>query len=109
MLTFVGLGLYDEEDITLKGVRAIKDADMVFAEFYTSKLMGTTIERMESRYQAKIATLSRGEIEADPVWLQHAIDRDVVLLSGGDPMVSTTHIDLRLRELDICIETVIVH
>ena len=109
MLTFVGLGLYDEEDITLKGVRAIKDADMVFAEFYTSKMMGTTIERMESRYQTKITTLSRGEIEADPAWLHHAIDRDVVLLSGGDPMVSTTHIDLRLRASDLGIATVVVH
>ncbi|MEA1965867.1 MAG: diphthine synthase [Euryarchaeota archaeon] len=109
MLTFVGLGLYDEEDITLKGVKAIKDADMVFAEFYTSKMMGTTIERMESRYQTTITTLSRDEIESDPAWLHHATDRDVVLLSGGDPMVSTTHIDLRLRASDRGIATAVVH
>jgi len=73
MLTFVGLGLYDEEDVTLKGARAIKDADMVFAEFYTSKMMGTTIERMESLYQKKVTVLSRNEIEVDPAWLQHAM------------------------------------
>jgi len=94
MLTFVGLGLYDEEDITLKGVRAIKDADMVFAEFYTSKMVGTTIERMESRYQTKITTLSRGEIETDPAWLHHAIDRDVLLLSGGAPRGSRRRISI---------------
>lgn len=109
MLTFVGLGLYDEEDITLKGIKAIKDADMVFAEFYTSGMMGTTIERMESLYQKEITVLSRDDIEIDPSWLHHAIDRNVVLLSGGDPMISTTHIDLRLRAFDLGIETAIIH
>jgi len=33
MLTFIGLGLYDEKDITLKGLEAIKDADVVYADF----------------------------------------------------------------------------
>ena len=108
MLTF-GLGLYDEEDITLKGIAAIRDADLVFAEFYTSWMMGTTIERMESRYQKKITTLSRDDIETDPSWLHHAIKSDVVLLSGGDPMISTTHIDLRLRASDLGIATAIIH
>ena len=109
MLTFVGLGLYDEEDVTLKGVRAIRDADMIFAEFYTSKMMGTTIESMESLYQKKVTVLSRNEIEVDPAWLHHAIKEDVVLLTGGDPMVSTTHVDLRLRASDLGIKTAIVH
>ena len=109
MLTFVGLGLYDEKDITLKGVGAIRDADMVFAEFYTSNMMGTTIGRMESLYQKKITALSRDDIETDPAWLHHAISKNVVLLSGGDPMVSTTHIDLRLRASDLSITTAVVH
>ena len=109
MLTFVGLGLYDEEDITLKGIRAVRAADMVFAEFYTSKMMGTTIERMESLYRKKITVLPRDDIESDPAWLHHATRRDVLLLSGGDPMVSTTHIDLRLRAADLGIKTAIIH
>lgn len=33
MLTFVGLGLYGKKDITLKGLEAIRDADVVYAEF----------------------------------------------------------------------------
>ena len=43
MLTFVGLGLYDEHSITLEGRAAIEAADRVFAEFYTSKLAGATV------------------------------------------------------------------
>ena len=37
-LIFVGLGLYDETDISFKGLQEIKQCDKVFAEFYTTKL-----------------------------------------------------------------------
>ena len=47
-LLFIGLGLFDEKDITLKGLEAARDADIVFAEFYTSSLRGTTRETMDS-------------------------------------------------------------
>lgn len=109
MLTFVGIGLYDEKDITLKGIDAISRADRVFAEFYTSKMMGTTIDRMESQYRTKITVLSREEIEIDPSWLHHAKDENVVLLTGGDPLISTTHIDLRLRASDLGIATMVIN
>jgi len=51
VLTFVGLGLYDEEDVTVKGLQAIENADVVYAEFYSSKLIGTTIEKLEGFYK----------------------------------------------------------
>jgi len=35
-LVFVGLGLYDEQDVSLKGLQELKAADAVFAEFYTA-------------------------------------------------------------------------
>ena len=40
MLYLVGLGLYDEKDISLKGLEALKRADVVYAEFYTACLFG---------------------------------------------------------------------
>jgi len=110
MLTFVGVGLYDEKDITLKGLDAIRDADHVFAEFYTSKLMGTTLGKMERLYGKKIHLLTREDVEQSPEKvLALAKDEDVVFLAGGDVMISTTHIDLRLRAMDRGIRTRIVH
>lgn len=109
MLTFVGLGLYDEKDITVKGLEAVKKADLVYAEFYTSHLMGTTIERIQEFYGKKIILLSRKEIEHNPSWLSQAKEKNVVFLTGGDAMVATTHIDLRLRAKDMGINTVIIH
>ena len=110
MLTFVGTGLYDEKDTTLKGLEAIKEADVVYAEFYTSKLMGTTTEEMEAVYGKKIVLLGREDIEVNPEpLLEEAESSNVVLLTGGDPMIATTHLDLRLRAFDAGIDTAIIH
>jgi diphthine synthase len=48
-------------------------------------------------------------VEVDPVWLKEAQERDVAFLVGGDPMVSTTHLDLLLRALEMGIRTKIIH
>ncbi|MHC1593307.1 MAG: diphthine synthase [Methermicoccaceae archaeon] len=109
MLTFVGLGLFDERDITLKGLDAVRGADIVYAEFYTSKLCGTSIEKMEELYGKKVHVLERKDIEERPFFIEQAHDRDVVLLSGGDSMVSTTHVDLKLRAHRNGIRTRTVH
>lgn len=109
MLTFVGLGLYDEKDVTVKGYEAIKNADMVYLEFYTSNLIGTSIEYLEKFYKKKMIMLSREEVEIEPSWLLNALDKNIVFLSGGDAMVATTHIDLRLRASDMGIKTAIIH
>lgn len=39
MLFLVGLGLADETDITVKGLEAVKTADRVYLEAYTSILL----------------------------------------------------------------------
>ncbi len=109
MLKFIGLGLFDEKDITVKGLEAIRKADLVYAEFYTSLLMGTSIEKLEEFYGKKMILLAREEVEQDPAWLPQAIEKDVVFLTGGDAMIATTHIDLRLRAKDLGIETAIIH
>jgi len=111
MLTFVGLGLYDEKDITVKGLEALRSADAVFAEFYTSPLGGKTVEKMEEVYGKQIVMLERSDIEehAEEMILKRAKHQNVVLLSGGDAMIATTHIDLRLRAIDMGIETRIIH
>lgn len=109
MLTFIGLGLFDEKDISLKGLEAIKEADKVYAEFYTSRLIGTSIENLEQLYGKKVHILSREDVEQHPDWLLQAKDSNIAFLTGGDTMVSTTHVDLRLRALEMGIETRLIH
>ena len=109
MLFFIGLGLYDEKDISVKGLEAVRKADKVYAEFYTSRLISASAEDLERFYGKKIHLLSRSDVEVDPSWLKEALQLNVAFLVGGDPMVSTTHLDLRLRALKLGIETKVIH
>jgi diphthine synthase len=109
MLTFIGLGLFDEYDISLKGLEAIRKADIAYVEFYTSCLMGTSLDKMEKLYGKRVCLLSREDVEQQPDWLIEAKEKNIAFLTGGDTMISTTHVDLRLRAEKLGIQTHLIH
>ena len=110
MLSFVGLGLYDERSVTVRGAEVIASADRVFAEFYTSRLAGTDLETLEATHGTTIEVREREGVEQEPgPILDAAADGQAVFLTAGDPMISTTHVDLRLRAVERGIETQVVH
>lgn len=110
MLTFVGLGLYDERSITIEGQQAIQSATDVFAEFYTSRLVGTTTQKLNYYHDVQIQVLDRATVEREPdEILDAAEDGDVAFVTAGDSMVSTTHVDLRLRAEERGIHTRVIH
>jgi diphthine synthase len=108
-LTFIGLGLYDEKDISLKGLKVIKKSKKVFAEFYTAKLVGTKIEKIEKKIGKTIELVSREETEKGDKILDSVKNGDVSFLTAGDPMTATTHVDLRLRAIKKDIKTMVIH
>jgi diphthine synthase len=110
MLTFVGLGLFDKTDITEKGLSCVRHADHIFLESYTSRLMGTTVEELGEYYGRPVRPLFREDVEQHPEELLNlAMNEHVAFLCAGDPMVSTTHADLRLRADAKGIKTRIIH
>ncbi|AXG10911.1 diphthine synthase [Haloplanus rubicundus] len=110
MLTFVGLGLYDERSITVEGRDALRAADRVFAEFYTSRLVGTSVDALEAHHDVDIEVRDRAGVEQRPEpILDAAEDESVVFLTAGDTMISTTHVDLRLRAMERGIDTRVIH
>lgn len=110
MLTFVGLGLNDKTDVSEKGISCIRSADYVYLECYTSRLMGTTIEELGDYYGKPVHPLFREDVEQHPEeMLDKAENSAVVFLCAGDPMVSTTHADLRMRAAGRGIRTAIIH
>lgn len=109
-ITFIGLGLNDEKDISLKGVKEIKKSDLVFAEFYTSQLTGTSLEKLEKKFETKINVLNREETENGEKILKPAEEeKKIVFLTCGDTMTATTHIDLRIQAKKRNISTSIIH
>ncbi|ODR82804.1 diphthine synthase [Haladaptatus sp. W1] len=110
MLTFIGLGLYDERSITVEGRDAIADTDRVFAEFYTSKLIGADVTDLEAFHDTDIEVRDRAGVEQHPDDILAAAESgDAAFLTAGDTMISTTHVDLRLRAEDRGIDTRVVH
>lgn len=107
-IVFIGLGLWDENDITVKGLKEIKNCDIVFAEFYTSTL-GVEKEKLEKIFGKKIRVLSRKEVEDGEIVLNEAKKNKVCFLTAGDSMAATTHIDLRLRAMERGIKTRVIH
>jgi len=108
-LVFIGLGLHDEKGITLRGLEEARGCDHLFAEFYTSALVGTKIQSIEALLEKRVTILSREDVERGSALLDAARARRVGFLVPGDPMVATTHVDLRLRAAEAGIPTRIVH
>ena len=109
MLIFVGLGIRGEESLTLEGLKELREADEVYAEFYTSPLPKLDLANLERLAGKKILVLKREEVEDGERILQAAGVKKVVLLVPGDPMVATTHVALRLKAIERGIRTKVVH
>ncbi len=109
-LHLVGLGLHDVKDITVKGLERVRAADVVYAEFYTAILAGTTHEELEAFLQQKVTVLDRLGVEAGGEKLvAQARKKEVVLLTAGDPLTATTHTDLMVRAAEAGVACHIVH
>lgn len=108
-LIFIGLGLGDEKDISMKGLESARECDTLFSEFYTSKLSKGGIEGLEKLIGKEVRALSREEVEQGGTILEKAKEGKVGILVAGDPMTATTHISLRLEAEKLGIKTRIVH
>ncbi|MGF7117998.1 diphthine synthase [Methanobacterium oryzae] len=109
MLYFIGLGLYDEKDISLKGIEALRRVDVIYAEFYTANLFGTTLEALKFMVGKDIKVLSRSDVEEDNIPLKTAMEKNVGFLTAGDPLIATTHSDMMIEAKKRGIETTVIH
>lgn len=109
MLTIIGIGVEDHEDITLKGLHAVQKSDTVYIEIYTSVLQ-EKIESLERYWKIKITPAYREDIEGESnKILEKAKTKNVALLIIGDPFTATTHTDMMLRCKEQKIPVNIIH
>ncbi|MBI2134767.1 diphthine synthase [Candidatus Woesearchaeota archaeon] len=109
-LYFIGIGLNDEKDISVKGLELVKKSDFVYLENYTSKL-NCNLKYLEELYGKKIIIADRKlvEMDAEKTILEQAKTKEVAFLIVGDVFSATTHMDLYLRAKKMAIKTGIVH
>lgn len=109
MLYFIGLGLYDAKDISLKALETLQTVDHIYAEFFTSKLFGSKLEDLEEIIGKKIHILVREEVEEENIHIKKAEKEDVAFLCAGDPLIATTHTDFLVEAHKKGIETQVIH
>jgi diphthine synthase len=110
-LSIVGLGLYDEQGISLRGLAEAKDADLVYLELYTSLMPAFSKESLERLIGKRVIEVSRSDLEEDAETgiLRLSHDQKVCLLVPGDPFVATTHVSLRIAAEKAGIPTRVIH
>lgn len=108
-LHIIGLGLGDEQDITLRGLRLVKEASAVFLENYTS-ILAASHSSLEELYGRPVTVTDREFVEerADEILDAAANPGGAAFLVVGDPFGATTHSDLwlRARQRGICVNVV---
>jgi len=105
----IGIGLNDAEDITVKGLNAVKKCKYVYLENYTSILQSTK-EELEKFYGKDIVLASRDLVEkqAEEI-LDKSVNDDVAFLVVGDVFGATTHTDIFLRAKEKNIQVKIIN
>jgi len=110
-LLFIGLGLYGIKSLSLAGLEEARKADAVFLETYTSLMPALSIVELEKLVGKCISIVSRQDLEQEEgrKILDEAKRGKAALLVPGDPLIATTHVDLRIRAKRQGIESYVVH
>jgi diphthine methyl ester synthase len=83
MFYIIGLGLGDNEDVTVKGLNAIKSSERVYLEAYTS-ILGINKEKLEKYYDKIIIIADRDMVEQNSdELLRDANEKNVSFLVVG--------------------------
>ncbi len=92
MLIFVGLGLDNEKDISLRGLEMAKKCDKIYLEYYTQPIINLNLINLKKLIGKDIIILKRDDLEPKiEKIVEEAKEKNVCILVGGDPFVATTH------------------
>ncbi|MDC0927912.1 diphthine synthase [Nitrosopumilus sp.] len=109
MLSFVGLGISGFESIPIEGLDVISKADVVYLEQFTSPIGKSDLDKIQNVIKGEFRPARRWLVEDGNEILEIAKEKDVVLLSYGDPYIATTHIELRTRAIENKTQTRSIH
>ena len=108
-LLFVGLGLGGVEDMSVRALNALRGCDVIYGEFYTSRLIDSDLGQLEKYIGKGIKRLDRVDVEEGEELIEVAKSRKVAFVTAGDTMAATTHVDLRLQAIEQGIPTRLIH
>lgn len=107
-LVFVGAGLSGSGSFSIDALDAVRSADRVFLETYTTLIDPSLPLELEKLTGKRVVPVGRAEVENGFSLLEAATSGRAVLIVGGEPMSATTHVSLRLEAAKKGIATDIV-
>lgn len=109
MLMLIGLGL-ESWEITVKGLRALKNADEVFYEEYTNPISKDYIAELERETALKFKKLDRSALEeGSGTLIELSKKKNVALIISGDPLSATTHVSIFIDATKAGVKTEVYH
>lgn len=86
MLYIIGLGLSDQNDISVKGLSIVRSCDKIYLEYYTSVLLNFDLTQLERLYGKKVVLIDRNTVESglDHI-LMESLELSISFLVVGDP------------------------
>jgi len=107
-LVFVGLGL-GSKGISMEGIEELRSADAFYLEYYTTPHEPQLLRQLENATGKRPTIVDRDFVEDGTKIISEAKEKKVALAVLGDPMIATTHDELRTRAIRQGIETRVVH
>ena len=109
MLYFIGLGL--DQSPTLNSLKILKECDKIYYESYTSPIVNERAlsDLSEQLGSSRVENVKREFVEDGRNILEVAQDSKIALVCSGDPLVATTHQELRTRAMKQGIQTRVIH
>lgn len=108
MLYLIGAGIASG-DIPFRALEILKRSE-VFVENYTAFMSGPYLAKLSELAGKDLKSLERRDLEEDAKRIVRAAkDGDVAVLTGGDPLVATTHKILYIEARKQGVDVEVVH
>ncbi|AFU58390.1 MAG: diphthine synthase [Nitrososphaera sp.] len=109
MLWFVGTGINGYRGLSLAAVDILKKCSVVYVERFTSALSDSDLQGLNSILGRQAEPVQRWFVEDGREILEVAKTKEVALVTYGDPLIATTHTELRSRAARNLIKTGVLH
>lgn len=91
MLHLIGVGL-SPKGITIEAIDLCKNSNFVYVDMYTSFISDAKIEFIKEQIGKNVVGLYRQDMEEKASKIvDQAVNNDMCVLVGGDPLMATTH------------------
>jgi diphthine synthase len=109
MLWFVGTGINGYRGLSLAALDTLKKCDTIYVERFTSALADSDLQGLSSVVGREVKPAQRWFVEDGREILESAKEKQVALVTYGDPLIATTHSELRSRAARNSIKTAVLH